>query len=192
MTAGLVMLTYLRVAILAPPRWSKFLSYVTGWVTTIAWQASCVGSTFLVASTIQALAELNSPDYSPKVWHAIMIFYALVAISVLVTTIGARVFPKFEAIVLVLHIIGFFAILITVVYLGPKNPGSEVFQTFVNGGSFKTNGESWLVGTVSVMFLFNGRFWQARAIISRLANIRRCRRCYTYGYAEPPQSCRRA
>ena len=130
---------------------------MTGWVTTIAWQASCAGTTFLVSLTIQALAVLNNSGYTPRVWHAVLVVYALVAFSVLVTTVGARVFPKFEAIFLVLHIIGFFAILITVVYLAPKNPASEVFNNFVNGGSFDTHGESWLVGTVSMMSLFNGR-----------------------------------
>ena len=129
---------------------------MTGWVTTIAWQASSVGTSYLVSNTVQVLAELNHSEYSPQVWHATMICYALVGLSVFVTTVGARVFPKFEAVVLVLHVTGFFAILITVVYLAPKNPASEVFKKFINGGGFRSDGESWLVGAVSVMFLFNG------------------------------------
>ena len=162
-SADLVLMMVIRVAILAPPRWSKFLSYMTGWVTTIAWQASCAGTTFLLSSTIQALVKLSNPDYDAKVWHATLVFYALVGISVLVTTVGAPLFPKFEAVVLALHVLGFFAILITVVYLGPKNPASKVFQNFINGGGFRTDGESWLVGTVSVMFLFNGKPYMIRA-----------------------------
>ena len=73
-----------------------------------------------------------------------------------VTTIGGRIFPKFEAMALVLHIIGFFAILITLVYLAPKNSPKEVFQSFLNGGEFSTDAQSWFVGTVSVMFTFIG------------------------------------
>ena len=130
---------------------------MTGWVTTIAWQASCVGTSFLVSTSTQALVELNYPGYKPHVWHATLMFYALISLSVFVTTAGARVFPKFEAIVLTLHVAGFFAILITIVYLAPKNSASKVFHNFINGGEFETDAQSWLVGTVSVMFLFIGR-----------------------------------
>ena len=84
-------------------------------------------------------------------------FYALVATSILMNTIGARVFPKFEAIALVLHVTGSFAILITLLYLSPKNSASDVFNVFINGDGFETDAQSWLVGTVSVTFLFNGK-----------------------------------
>ncbi|MCJ1350701.1 MAG: hypothetical protein MMC33_000682 [Icmadophila ericetorum] len=129
---------------------------MTGWVTTIAWHASTIGKNYLNASLIQALAELNYPNYVPQKWHAILIFYAIVALSVAVTTLGAKVFPKFEAVTLILHIVGFFFILVTLIYLAPKNSLSDVFQVFINGGGFTSNAQSWLVGSVSVMFTFIG------------------------------------
>jgi len=94
--------------------------------------------------------------YIPHPWHATLISYGIVALAVLVTTMGARIFPKVEAMTLVLHVIGFFAILITLVYLAPKNAPEEVFGTVINGGGFTTYGQSWLVGSVTVMFTFIG------------------------------------
>lgn len=154
-----VLLKFLnRVAILAPPAWSNFLSYMTGWVTTIAWQAASIGESYINAILIQALVQLNYPDYQPHAWHGTLISYGLIAMSVLVTTMGAKIFPKVEAMTLVLHVTGFFAILITLVYLAPKNAPSDVFKVFINGGGFSTDGQSWLVGTVTVMFTFIGEY----------------------------------
>ena len=85
-----------------------------------------------------------------------LIFYAIVAVSVLFTTVLSRVFPSFEALVLILHILGFFAMLLVFVYLAPvKASASEVFGTFLNGGGFSSNAQSVLVGAVSIMWSFN-------------------------------------
>ena len=129
---------------------------MTGWVTIIAWQASVASTTLLNAETIQALIALNNPEYEVLRWHGTLIFYAITALSLLVTTYLGRLFPKIEAMVLVLHVTGFFAILITLVYLCPKSDTSEVFQRFINGGGYSTDGQSFLVGSVSIMFTFNG------------------------------------
>jgi len=129
---------------------------MTGWITTIAWQAATIDETYINALLIQSLVTLNYPQYIPHPWHATLISYGIVALAVLVTTMGARIFPKVEAMTLVLHVIGFFAILITLVYLAPKNDPEEVFGTVINGGGFTTYGQSWLVGSVTVMFTFIG------------------------------------
>lgn len=148
---------YNYVAVLAPPSLSSFLSYVTGWVTTIAWQASSASTTFLNATIIQALLTINYPNYNFQAWHTVLIFYAIIAFAILITTYFGNVFPKFEAMVLVLHVAGYFAILITLVYLSPKSPPQDIFQAFVNRGGWTTDGQSFLVGTVTVCFAFIGK-----------------------------------
>jgi len=132
------------------------LSYLTGWLTTIAWQASTASTTFLNATWIQALLVLNYPDYHFQRWHGTLIFYAIILLAVLVTTYFGRVFPQFEAIVLFLHIAAFFGILITLNYLSPKASPTDVFHHFINGGGFETDGQSFLIGSVSIMFTFTG------------------------------------
>ena len=145
------------MSVLAPASCSKFLSYLTGWTTTIAWQAATASTTFLNATLIQALLALNYPDYEFQRWHGTLLFYAIIAVALFTTTYLGRLFPKFEAMVLFLHIIGFFAILITVVYLSPKSATSDVFGVFINGGGFSSDAQSFLVGSVSVMFIFIGK-----------------------------------
>ena len=66
-----------RVAVLAPPSCSNFLSYLTGWITVIAWQVGTASSVYLCGSMIQGLVILNYPDYVPERWQATLMFYAV-------------------------------------------------------------------------------------------------------------------
>lgn len=144
------------VAILSPPGISNFLSYLTGWIVTIAWQAACAAPTFICSNMIVALASYSNPDYDVKNWHAALIFYAIIALAVLVNTYLGRLFPSIESLAFLLHVVGFFIVLIVVVYLAPKTDPSTVFDNFINGGGFPTTAQSVLVGSVPVMFGFNG------------------------------------
>jgi choline transport protein len=141
---------------LSPREYSKFLSYVTGWLSVIAWQAATASAAWLNAGIIEAIAILNYPNYTPKPFHGVLIFYAVIAVALLMNTYFGRIFPKFEALALFLHIAGFFAILIVLVYLSPKASPSDVFHTFINGGGFSTYGQAFMQGSVAFMFAFLG------------------------------------
>ncbi len=54
------------------------------------------------------------------------------------------------------HILGFFGILIPLVYLAPHQSAKEVFGTFYNGGDWSTSGLSFFVGLVTAMDAFLG------------------------------------
>lgn len=145
-----------RVAILAPPKWSNLLSYITGWVTTIAWQAFCASTTWINSMLLLAIVTNSNPSYEMKDWHAILVFFALVGLSIFVNTFLGRIFPSIEAMVLILHVVGFFVIMIVLAYLAPKTDPSIIFGTFINGGEFSSQTHSVLIGAVSLMFTFSG------------------------------------
>ncbi|KAE9377008.1 amino acid transporter [Stipitochalara longipes BDJ] len=147
---------YHWVSILAPARWAKFLSYITGWVTIIGWQAGQASVAFLAASIIQGLTILNYPDYNATRWQGTLIFYAVIAVVVFINTYLARWLPKIEGMILILHIVGFFVILIPLVYLAPHGSASDVFATFLNTGAWQTDGLSFFVGLITSVFSFLG------------------------------------
>lgn len=65
--------------------------------------------------------------------------------------------PKLEGMILVLHIVGFFAILITLVtFGGDHGDASAVFTEFRNGGGWPTQTLSWFVGLIGFVFSFAG------------------------------------
>lgn len=62
-----------------------------------------------------------------------------------------------EGIILVLHWLGFFAILLPLVILGNHIRPSEVFETFANSGGWVSEGLSFLVGMTGPVFTFTGK-----------------------------------
>lgn len=105
---------------------------------------------------IQGMIILNHPDYSPTRWQGTLIFYGVIAFIVFINTFLARWLPKIEGLVLCVHILGFFAILIPLVYLAPHGSSKDVFTTFINGGAWDTNGLSFFVGLTTSVFSFLG------------------------------------
>jgi choline transport protein len=145
----------------------------------LAWQAACASVTWINSTIIMGLVQVNYPQYEAKVWHGTLIFYAIIAVAVLINTYLGRLFPWLEAAAFVLHIAGFFAILIVLVYLAPKNDPTVVFGNFTNFMGL-TDVQSALVGAVALMYMFNGTLV---AMILSVDALTVCRRgwCDTYG-----------
>ncbi|KAL8935475.1 MAG: hypothetical protein Q9216_005403 [Gyalolechia sp. 2 TL-2023] len=147
---------YHWVALLAPPFCRKFLSYLTGWLTVAGWQAFVASACYLSGTLIQGLVILQHPGYNPKLWHGTFLFWAVAACAVLVNTVVSRALPKIESLILVLHVLGFFAVLIPLAYLPPHTSGTDVFGKFLNGGSWPSQGLSFFVGLIGNVFAFLG------------------------------------
>ncbi|KAF4494548.1 hypothetical protein FAGAP_9309 [Fusarium agapanthi] len=147
---------YHWVAMMAPRSCSKFLSHLTGMLTVGGWQGSVSSSALLTGNMILGMATLNYPDFQPELWQGTLLFWAIFGFAVFINTLVSSVLPKFEGLILILHILGFFAILIPLVTLGPHASASDVFGTFVNNGGWSTNGISFMVGLMGNAFAFVG------------------------------------
>ena len=79
------------------------------------WQAILAGSAYLGGNMILALAQLNHPSYSPALWQGTMVYWGVMAVAIFFNTYTSKILPKLESFILVLHIAGFFAILIPLV-----------------------------------------------------------------------------
>lgn len=141
---------------LAPSSSSKFLSYITGWLTVDGWQAAVASGAFLTGTLIQGLIALTVPDYSPKSWHGTLLFWAVVFFAVFINTVVSGLLPKFEGLILILNLIGFFGIMIPLVVLGKHSEPADVFTVFMNGGGWPTQGLSFFVGLLGNVFAFIG------------------------------------
>ena len=81
------------------------------------------------------------------------------AISIFTTTVVGTVLPKIESILLVIYILGFFGVLVPLVYLGPHGNARDVFTTFINDGGWSSQGLSFFVGISGNAFAFLGIFF---------------------------------
>jgi hypothetical protein len=81
-------------------------------------------------------------------------FNLVVIIAALFNTALARSLPFIEGAVIVLHICGFFAVLIPLVMFGPQSNAHEVFTSFNNRGGWGSDGLSWSIGIISSAYPF--------------------------------------
>jgi choline transport protein len=127
----------------SPKSSQKILSYVVGWLCVLGWQTGAASSAFLAGIEVQSLIVLNHPSYDAKPWHGTLIVIAIAAVCGLFNTLLARKLPLVEGTVLILHILGFFAILVPLVVLAPRSSVKEVFFTFNNGVTDPTGNRPW-------------------------------------------------
>ncbi|KAJ5370884.1 choline transport protein [Penicillium cataractarum] len=143
-------------SMLAPRSVMKLFSYLTGWLTVIGWQATYATSCFLCGTLIQGLIVLTRSSYEPKNWHTTLLFWAVALFSVGINSVGGKLLPRFEGFILILHILGFFAILIPLTYMADHGSAHDVFTQFLNMGEFPSQGLSFFVGMVGCIFAFAG------------------------------------
>lgn len=122
-----------------------------GWFCVLGWQAGVAGQSFSVGLQIQGLIALNDETYIPKNWHSTLLAIAAVSICVIFNTFLARKLPLVEGLVMVLHVLGFFAILIPLWVFAPKAPSSEVWGNFQNNAGWSSTGLAFLVGMTTAV-----------------------------------------
>lgn len=98
---------------------------------------------------------LNYPNYDFHRWHGTLLLYAVVLLAMIFNTYLAKQLPKVEGAVLIVHIVGFFAVLITLVYLAPHGNAHDVFVEYLNNGGYD-KGTSFFVGLITTVFAFIG------------------------------------
>lgn len=99
---------------------------------------------------------MTYPTYDYQRWHGTLLFYAALAFALFVNTYLGRLLPQIESLMLVFHIMGFFGLLIPLIYLAPHQPASEVFSNFQNVGGWSTTGLSFFVGLTTSSGSFTG------------------------------------
>lgn len=60
---------------------------------------------------------MNNPAYTPTQWQGTLLYWALMGMAILGNLYSSTILPKVEFFVLALHILGFFAFLIPMVYV---------------------------------------------------------------------------
>ena len=112
---------------------------------------------------------LNYPQYDPKRWQGTLLLWAVVFVAVFINTVISSLLPMLEGLILIIHVLGFFAIMIPLVYLSSHGSSSTVFTTLVDGGGWGSRGLSFWVGIIGNVFAFLGIFSMAALKATRRA-----------------------
>ena len=129
-----------------------------GWLTVAGWQACLASSAYVLGLLVQGLIEVVNRSYTPQLWHATLLLYAALAVAIFTTTVVGTILPKVESILLVVYVLGFFGVLVPLVYLGPHGNAKDVFSTFLNNGGWSSQGLSVMVGLSGNAFAFLGTY----------------------------------
>ncbi|PIA99233.1 Choline transport protein [Cercospora beticola] len=141
-----------RVSEFAPAKYQKLLSYFTGWMSTLSWQAGTASGPFLVGTMIQSVAAINNPSYAGTNWQGTLCVWAITILVLFANVYGGNAMPVFQNLMLILHVFGFLTIIVCIWVLAPRNAASVVFTEFYNGGDWQTMGLALMVGQISAIY----------------------------------------
>jgi amino acid transporter len=106
---------------------------------------------------IQGIIALDYPDYEMHRWHGTLLTWCVICGCIFVNVVIPAWLPRFEVFILVFHIAGFFAILITLLVMTPElGSNASVWLTSLNEGGWPTQGVSYCVGFLGNVATFVG------------------------------------
>jgi len=121
-----------------------------GWLTSVS------AGGFVMATTFEALVDVQHPGFLFTRWQATLITILFLLIAVWFNTQGHDLLPKIDTVSLYLHMGGFILTLLPLAFLAPKNSISDVMSKFTESGGWNSIGLSSLVGQVAILFCFQG------------------------------------
>ncbi|KAJ5801763.1 uncharacterized protein N7518_003831 [Penicillium psychrosexuale] len=143
---------YHWVSEFSSPRYQKFLSYTTGWMSVLAWQAGAASGSFLTGTIIQGLITLRDPSYVPQNWHGTLFVFAMIAVIYFFNVYAASWMPRIQNILLVLHLLCWVIIVVVLFTMAPQNSAKTVFTSFHNGGNWSSMGISLMIGQITAIY----------------------------------------
>ncbi|KXL48511.1 hypothetical protein M433DRAFT_76050 [Acidomyces richmondensis BFW] len=143
---------YHWVSEFSPKSCQRFLSYMVGWISVLGWQTGLASIAFIAGTLIQGLIVLNNDAYVFERWQGTLLVIAIVSFAALFNTVLAKRLPMIEGMVLILHLVGFFGVLIPLWVLAPRNSAKMVFTQFENLGGWPTQGLSFMVGLLTSVY----------------------------------------
>jgi amino acid transporter len=124
----------------------------------LSWQAGTASSSFLTGTLIQSLIKLNDPDSEPKRWQGSLLAFAMVLVLYISNTWGAKSMPIVNNCLLVVHVFGFFIVIIVLWIMAPRNSAEKVFTEFMNGGGYASMTVTVMVGQISAIYGFTCQY----------------------------------
>jgi amino acid transporter len=104
---------------------------LVGWLGVLGWQTGAATVSYLSGKQIQGLIILNNPSYIPKAWHGTLLIWAVLMVCLIFNTFLSRHLPLVEGGVVILHVAGFFAVVMPLWVMSDRShSSSDVFTLF--------------------------------------------------------------
>ncbi|KAI1341303.1 putative choline and nitrogen mustard permease [Xylariaceae sp. FL0016] len=144
-------------SVLAPPRWSRILSYWVGAFTAAGWFFWTVGTYLFSAQLVLAMAATGHPSFEAQDWQ---VYLCLVGAAVIAVLLNIHLFRGYSLVLkAMIIVVNVGAILVFVVLLArsyPKRSAPSVFTEFVNETGWDSDGFVFLLGCLPGITAING------------------------------------
>ena len=158
---------YTWVAVIAPPKIARGMSWITGWFMLVGILAMGATNNFIGANFILGQANLSFPDYTIQRWHTVLLAYLIAFVSATVNLYGPRILDRLSRFILVWNILSFVIVIITILATNDhKQPASFVFSDFQNFTGFST-------GFTAILGLLQSSFGTSKLLSLFFDNILR-------------------
>ncbi|KAL4902019.1 hypothetical protein BDW74DRAFT_187028 [Aspergillus multicolor] len=148
---------YHFTAVLAPERLKNTLSWAIGWIGTFGWIAFAASAPFFAATMLQGVVVLNDETYGMARWQGTLLYWAFVALGMVINIWGSRFLSLVETMALVIHVCAFIAIFVALWVCAPVKHSAEfVFTTFLNNTGWSSSGVAWSIGMLSSCYVLTG------------------------------------
>src|SRR5205085_8545729 len=120
---------YYWVYRLAPKDYRKFSSYIIAWLTALAWIATVAIESLLAGTIVQGLIKLSHPTYDSQPFHGTFLTWAVIVVNIIINVATPDSLPTLELMILALHLVGFVAIMVTLLSTAKIGSASSVWLT---------------------------------------------------------------
>jgi amino acid transporter len=129
---------------------------MVGWLGVLGWQTAAATVSYLAGKQIQGLIVLNNPSYEPKAWQGTLLIWAVLAVCWIFNTFFSQKLPLIEGLIVILHVAGFFAVIIPLWVMGDRSSSGDVFSLFQDNMMWGNVPLSTIVGLTGAASCFIG------------------------------------
>lgn len=142
---------YHWVSELAPEEWQKPLSYITGWMSTLAWQAGNAQGFLLTGQLIQVIIYLRDDSYGLVAWQGTLMTIAIAVASFFCNFYFTKYLPNVQNVMFFLHAGLFIIFIVVIAALAPKASNDQVWTDFSGTGGWQPGVLGVLAGQLSAL-----------------------------------------
>ncbi|KAL8742311.1 MAG: hypothetical protein Q9190_005188 [Brigantiaea leucoxantha] len=143
---------YSWVAVLAPPKVARGMSWVTGWFMITGILAMGATNNFIGANFILGQANLSFPSYEIERWHTVLLAYLIALSSTAVNLYGPHLLEKISRGILVWNVLAFVIVIVVILACNDHKQSADfVFHDFQNFTGF-TPGFAAILGLLQSSF----------------------------------------
>ncbi len=133
------------------------LSYVSGWLSALSWQAGNASGLFLCAKLIQALIAIGNPAYAAPAWQGWLLVVAVTLICVFFNIFAEPLLPHMQNLLLPVYVGAFIATVAVMCALCPHVDAYTALIEITNEGGWSSSGLALMVGQISAIFALGGK-----------------------------------